>query len=128
MLAVPDHRAEMPVIAVADDDDAVLSSIKFSLEIEGFSVITFPDGQSMLDKLDCDDCACIILDQNMPGLTGMDAVAKLRRKGVTTPVILITSLPSAELKDRARLRAIEVVEKPLLGNQLIESIRKAIGR
>lgn len=116
------------MIAVAADDEAMLSSIKFSLEVEGFAVVTFPDGQAMLNGLDRADWACIVLDQNMPGFTAMDAVARLRRDGITVPIILTVSLPSAALRQSARLGAIELVEKPLLDDRLIEVIRDLLGR
>lgn len=128
MAPLAQHSAGRPIVVVADDDDAVLNSIKFSLEIEGFAVLTFADGQTMLDGIDKTRCACIVLDQNMPGLTGIAAATKLRQQGVATPVILITTGPSEDLRTAARQRKIQVVEKPLLGNQLIDSIHRAIGQ
>ena len=55
----------------------------------------------------------------------MELVDALRVRLVLTPVILITSHPSAALSARALKAAIPIVEKPLLGNVLIERIREA---
>ena len=64
----------------------------------------------------------------MPGLTGMDLIAKLRQHNVLTPAILILTQPNAALTARAKLAQIDIVEKPLLGNALVDRIREACGR
>jgi two-component system response regulator FixJ len=114
------------LVIVVDDDDAVRNSLKFSLEIEGFAVRLYSGSAELLAAPDVDECACLIIDQNMPGLTGLETVKKLRERRVTVPTILITGHPSAALRARARGAGADVVEKPLFGNALIEGIRGII--
>ena len=71
------------------------------------------------------DCNCFVIDQRMPGMTGMELVEVLRERLVLTPVILIISHRNAALNARAQKAAIPIVEKPLLGNALVERIREA---
>ena len=71
------------------------------------------------------DCNCFVIDQRMPGMTGMELVEVLRERLVLTPVILIISHASAALSARAQKAAIPIVEKPFLGNALVERIREA---
>jgi FixJ family two-component response regulator len=59
----------------------------------------------------------------MPGMNGLDVVGELRQRHVSVPAILITSHPSAALSRRAATAGIPIVEKPLLGDTLIERIR-----
>lgn len=73
------------------------------------------------------DCACFIIDEKLPGMTGLDVVAALRRQNVAAPVILITSHPTIVVKERAAKAGIPIVEKPLLGNALLERVRHATG-
>jgi len=114
------------LIVIVDDDAAVRNSLKFSLEIEGFAVRAFSVAADLLNAPDVLDCACLVVDQSMPGMTGLDLVAKLRDRRVSVPAILITSHPSAAVSDRAAHAGIPIVEKPLFGNSLTDTIRDAI--
>jgi len=118
-------KAKEPVIAVVDDDPAVCSSLKFSLELEGFAVRTYRNAAELLQDGNLDDCNCLVVDQRMPGMSGMELIAKLRERKVATPAILIISQPSDALSMRAAAAAIPIVEKPLLSNALVDRIREA---
>jgi FixJ family two-component response regulator len=122
------HEAALatPVIVVVDDDAAVRGSLKFALEIEGFAVRTYPKGADLLDDLRLADCACFIIDQKLPGMNGLDVVAELRKGHIAAPVILITSAPNIVVQQRAAQAGVPIVEKPLLGNALIDRVRDAI--
>ena len=111
------------VIAVVDHDPAVLASLQFALEVEGFGVRAYPDAQAMLAAGRFADYRCVIVDQNLPAMTGLDLVAQLRNQSVAVPVILITSRPSAVLRGRAEQAGVPIVEKPLLGNTLVDKVR-----
>ena len=115
-----------PVIVVVDDDAAVRGSLKFALEIEGFAVRTYPKGDDLLGDLRLGDCACFIIDQRLPGMNGLDVVAELRKERIAAPVILITSHPTNIVQERAARAGVPIVEKPLLGNALIDRVRDAI--
>jgi two-component system, LuxR family, response regulator FixJ len=117
--------AKRPVIAVVDDDPAVCSSLKFALELEGFAVCIYHSGAELLLADDLGDFNCFVVDQRMPGMTGMELVEVLRGRRVLTPVILLISHPNAALSARAKKAAIPIVEKPLLGNALVDCIREA---
>jgi two-component system, LuxR family, response regulator FixJ len=115
-----------PVIVVVDDDAAVRGSLKFALEIEGFAVRTYPKGADLLGDLRLADCACFIIDQKLPGMNGLEVVAELRKGHIAAPVILITSAPNNAVQQGAALAGVPIVEKPLLGNTLIDRVRDAI--
>lgn len=117
-----------PLVIVVDDDPAVCESLKFSLELEGFSVRTYGSGVELLRVDDFDACKCFVIDQRMPVMTGMELIAKLRDQKILTPAILIISHPSAALSARAATADIPIVEKPLLSNTLLDRIREACGR
>ena len=111
------------VVGVVDDDPAVRNSLKFSLEIEGFAVGVYAKAEDLLEEDDLSRFRCLVVDQHMPGLSGLDLVTKLRERQVTVPVILITTHPSKALVARARDAHVPIVEKPLLGNALLDGIR-----
>jgi two-component system, LuxR family, response regulator FixJ len=115
-----------PVIIVVDDDRAVRNSLQFSLEIEGFSVLTYADSRELLEDEALAESSCLVIDHNLPGMTGLDAIAELRERRVLVPAILITTHPSAATTERARKAEIPIVEKPLLENGLLEQIQAAL--
>jgi FixJ family two-component response regulator len=113
-----------PVIAVVDDDRAVCNSLKFSLELEGYSVRVYGSGPEFLAAGGFSDCKCFIIDQRMPGMSGMELIAELRERKVSTPAILIISQPNKVLSARAADARVPIIEKPLLNNALVEKIRE----
>jgi FixJ family two-component response regulator len=114
------------LVIVVDDDDAVRKSLKFSLEIEGFAVHLYAGGAELLDSGELGKCVCLVIDQNMPGMSGLETVRQLRDRKVSVPAILITGHPTAILRACASDAGVDIVEKPLFGNALIEGIRGVI--
>jgi FixJ family two-component response regulator len=114
----------LPLIAVIDDDLAVCSSLKFSLELEGFAVRVYHSGAEFLGAGSFRDCSCFIIDQRMPGMNGMELISELRGRNVSTPAILIISQLNKMLSSRAAEARVPIVEKPFLNNALIDKIRE----
>ena len=110
------------IVIVVDDDPAIRNSLKFSLEIEGFAVRTYACATELLDSSDFRFGRCFVIDQKMPGMSGLDLIANLRARHISAPAILITSQPTPTLTKRAVQADIPIVEKPLLGNALLEQI------
>src|SRR3954454_10350748 len=68
------------VVIVLDDDLAVRNSLKFSLEIEGFVVRSYATGAELLGAGDPAPCGCLVVDQHMPGMSGLDLIDLLRSR------------------------------------------------
>ena len=117
-----------PVVLVVDDDPAVRNSLKFSLQIEGFSVRAYASGSELLSDPDLPHHGCLVVDLKMPGMTGLDLVASLRERQVALPAILITTNPTAVVRRRAADAGVPVIEKPLLGDALSRGIHDALAR
>lgn len=112
------------VVWVVDDDPAVRMSLKFALEMEGFVVHTFSDAQSVLRENGIGRHASLVVDYRLPDTNGLDLVQRLRAKGVVAPAVMITSHPSEDLRRRAAALSVPIIEKPLLDNSLIATIRE----
>jgi two-component system, LuxR family, response regulator FixJ len=115
------------VVMVIDDDLAVRNSLKFSLEVEGFTVRSYATGAELLGAEDLTHCSCFVVDQKMPEMNGLDLIGLLRARHLFAPAILITSHPAPPLRERAREAGVPIVEKPLLGNVLLDKIRDLVG-
>jgi two-component system, LuxR family, response regulator FixJ len=110
-------------VAVIDDDPAVLESLKMLLEVAGYPVRTYPSAESFLEDRDASP-TCLILDHHMAQMTGLDLVERLRRAGVTVPVLLITGLSSPAIRARAAKLGVEkVLEKPPSEDDLLNFVR-----
>jgi FixJ family two-component response regulator len=116
-----------PLVIVVDDDAAVRNSLKFLLEIDGFAVRTYESAQELARGDDSSDCRCLIVDHEMPHMTGFELVAALRKEGSEIPVILISGNVTPALKTRASNLGVPVIEKAIMGDGLIELIRTTIG-
>lgn len=118
--------AVFPRIFLVDDDPAVRASLQFALELEGFSVDAYESGEALAGRDDLPADGCLILDYRLPGMDGLTLLALLRRREVAMPAVLITSNPKAALRKRAADAGVPIVEKPLMGNALADSVRRAL--
>lgn len=116
------------VVVIVDDDLAVCSSLKFSLELEGFDVRAYSSAAELLKAGDGTACDCFVIDQRMPEMNGMELIARLRDLQVWTPAILLVSHPNPAVSARAAKAKVPIIEKPLLGNALVEKILEACQR
>ncbi len=118
--------SQTPNVLVVDDDPAVCSSLKFSLELEGFTVRIFRGGPELLSATDLPSSGCLVIDYHMPSINGLDLLRRLRAQGNRMPAILITTAPDPALRVRAEGAGMALVEKPLLGDTLIDAIRSRV--
>ena len=116
-----------PVIAVVDDDAGVRDSLRFLLETAGHAVETYESGARFLAEARPARVACLVLDQKMPQVTGLELLARLRQRGFAMPALLVASEPGAVLTRRAaELGALGVLEKPLAQDDLLARIEAAV--
>jgi two-component system, LuxR family, response regulator FixJ len=101
----------------------LLAALRFSLEIDGYSVRAFPSGETLLQAWPGSGVGCLIVDHILPGISGLGVLETLRQRNVSVPAILITTHPSALFRRRAAELEAAVVEKPLLGDHLTRAIR-----
>ena len=116
------------LVAVVDDDDAVRDSLRFLLEVAGFCIATYASAAQFLQQAPLGELACLVVDQHMPGLTGLQMIARLRDQRANLPVALITGSPSADLiRGAQELGVAEVLEKPLDDDTLLGFVAGAVG-
>ncbi|HQT64231.1 MAG: DNA-binding response regulator [Acidocella sp. 20-57-95] len=115
-------------IALVDDDRNILISVQMTLEQEGFSVVTYTDGESALQALLAKPVDLAVLDIKMPRMDGMELLQKLRARSAM-PVIFLTSKDD-ELDELMGLRlgADDYITKPFSQRLLLERIRALLRR
>ena len=115
-----------PLIGIVEDDAAVLHSLEFALQAEGYAVRPF---QTAEDARGCDallHADCIVLDYGLPGTTGVALLRALRGRGMGCPAIVIASNPTAQCRRESREVGAPLIEKPLMGEDLSAGIRAAL--
>jgi FixJ family two-component response regulator len=119
---------EPPMIFVVDDDSSVCHATSRLLSAAGFRARTFPNAEALLDSRSLAEAACLILDINLPGISGLELAARLRRNGTAAiPVIFITAYDQPAYADAARaLDALAYLPKPFTGNDLLGAIRRRL--
>ena len=115
-------------VVVVDDNPAVLGALKFALELEGFSVADYRSGSELLAQSELPQAGCLVIDFRLPDMDGLALLGALRDRAIDLPAVLITSHPTQGLRGRAATVAVPIIEKPLLGNALLEAIESALTR
>lgn len=113
-------------IILVNGDAAVRGALSFSLELDGFAVQTYPDAE-MAATGAFPRSGCLVVDQDLPGMGGLDLVDVLRTRSVTLPAVLIATNPDARTRRRAARAGVAIIEKPILGEALVDGVRAALG-
>jgi two-component system, LuxR family, response regulator FixJ len=117
----------MPVIYVADDDPAVLGSVRFLLETDGFDVRTFEGAASLLSAVVSHAADCFVIDYKMPNMNGIDLAIQLRQRVIVAPIILVTGYLDDTIPAKAAAAGVShVLLKPHLEESLVGHIREII--
>lgn len=116
-------------VCVVDDDPGVRDSLRMMLEAYGFAVATCRSGGEFLAGNRYRRIGCLIVDQQMPEMTGLDVCAVMQSEGLAVPTILITGRLVPAVFRRARaLGVMAVLEKPFAPSRLVELVRAGLGR
>jgi FixJ family two-component response regulator len=117
------------MIVIVDDDDAVRSAIDRLLRSMGHQVATFATAEDFLNSKRISETSCLITDVQMPGMSGIDLLARLKEGGHHIPVIVISAFPDDHVRDRAiQLGACAFLRKPFGQAVLTDCLVKAINK
>lgn len=112
---------------VVDDDESVADSLQALFETFGFKVRLYTSGAEFLADERGRLAGCLIIDQHMPGISGLDVVDRLRKQGIQVPTILISGRLDGSVRQRAaRLGVRELLDKPVAAGRLVELIRTTL--
>ena len=113
-----------PLVSVVDDDESIRESLPDLLNEFGYSARTFSSALEFLASDALDKTKCLLLDIAMPGMTGIELQAELRRRDKRIPIIFITATRDERTLARAvELGAAACLIKPFSDTALMEELR-----
>lgn len=114
-------------ICIVDDDEAVADSLKALLETFGFAVRSYGSGVDFLADDPVHKAGCLVIDQQMPGMSGLDVIDQLQREGIRLPIILISGRLDPNTRERAAsLGVTKIVDKPFAAASLVSVIKATL--
>ena len=117
-----------PHVALVDDDMDVRVSLQALLRSFGYRVSLYADAQALLHA-GVRDVDCVVSDVQMPGIDGLELLARLRADAGAPPCILMTAFTDAHVRANAlRSGAACFLAKPVDADELVGGIVKATGQ
>ena len=89
------------MVMIIDDDAEMRAMLRDFLMSEGFRVREAPTGDLVIDSLESEEPAAVVLDKEMPGVNGLDILAYVQHRRPSIPVILITAFGGPEVRAEA---------------------------
>ncbi len=119
----------MPKLLLADDDEKLLENISEWLSAQGFTVETAQDGTAASILMRTVEYDVIVIDWEMPGMTGPEVCQEYRNSNGQTPVLMLTGRGAIEEKEKGFLSgADDYLTKPFHAKELLLRIRSLLGR
>jgi FixJ family two-component response regulator len=121
------HPTLDPTVFVIDDDASVRKSLSRLLRSAGYTTETFASAEEFLRREHFNGIGCLLLDVQMPGLTGMDMQEELNKADYHMPIIFITGHGDIPMSVEAMKKgAVDFLTKPFDDKQLLQAVEKAI--
>ena len=127
--AIVDVAPDGRTVAVVDDDSRVREVTVSMLELLGYRIECWSDGESFLQDLGTGDPPdCILLDMTMPGLLGSQVFVRIRESGITSPVIIMSGFSSRESMSHFQGEMPRYfLHKPFSTSQLRDALSTVLG-
>ena len=114
-------------ILIVDDEQSILSTLKGSLEDEGFSTVLASTGENALKIIDSQEIDLVLLDVWLPGKDGLEVLKEIKKTDPGTAVVIMTGHGTIDTAVKAlKLGAMDFIEKPLDLNKIIVTINNAL--
>jgi FixJ family two-component response regulator len=117
------------IVFVVDDDPSIREAVKSLISLAGLRVETFGTAQEFLRSERPNLPGCVVLDVELPGLSGLDLQRELTAHGIKLPIIFITGYGDIPMSVRAmKAGALEFLTKPFRDQDLLDAIQQALER
>ena len=116
-----------PLIRVIDDDLDLLNSVEFLLKCEGYEVAAYTDAQEFLRADSPSRPGCLVLDEQMPIMTGQELQSELNARKSVLPIIFLTAHGDIDMAVQTMIRvAVDFQQKPIKPEKFLISVARAV--
>jgi FixJ family two-component response regulator len=124
-----ESRESEPVIAIVDDDPSAREGLQSLIQSAGWRAETFASAQEFLARPGATAPSCLVLDLQMPGLSGLDLQKRMAEVGLEIPIVFLTGHGNIPASVKAmKAGAVEFLTKPFDEEELLQAIQEAIER
>lgn len=117
------------LIRVVDDDDALREALIFVLKMEGWEVAAYASGGDFLRSDTPSKPGCVVLDVQMPGMTGVEVQQVMNERGINLPIVFLTGHGDIDMAVMTMQDGeADFIQKPLDNERLLRSIETAAYR
>ena len=119
--------SEDALVFIVDDDKSVSDALTLLLRIDGFKTQNFGDGASLLEAVRFDKPACVILDLQLPGQSGLAVLQNLSEMKFAAPIIVMSGQSDIATAVAAMKNgALDFLEKPFPASAMLDRVRDAV--
>jgi FixJ family two-component response regulator len=122
------NDAQTRLVFVVEDDDEVRVSTRTLLEASGYVVREFASGEEVIAAGDASTAGCLVLDQDLSGISGLDLIRRLRADGVQTPAIMVSGNGKQLVAAATRAGIDAVLRKPISAEALEQWLEHIFSR
>ena len=122
-------RKSEAVIAIVDDDPSVRRGLERLIRSAGWKAEAFASAQEFLARPRSEAPSCLVLDLQLPGLSGLDLQKRMAEAGLETPIVFLTGHGNIPASVQAmKAGAVEFLTKPVEEQDLLKAIQEAVER
>ena len=126
---MPELREPKAVIAIVDDDPSVQRGLQRLIRSAGWKAETFASAQEFLARSQAESPNCVLLDLQLPGLSGLDLQKRMVEVGLEIPIVFLTGHGDIPASVQAmKAGAVQFLTKPVDEQELLQAIEEAVER
>ncbi|MDR1994782.1 response regulator [Azonexus sp.] len=115
------------VVYIVDDDADIRDALALLMRSAGLSAASFPSARDFLARVTPRDSGCLVLDIRMPGTSGIELQAEMRKRRIELPIIFLTGHGDVPLAVKAlKAGAADFIQKPLEEHRLVMAVTQAL--
>jgi FixJ family two-component response regulator len=119
--------SKLPIVSIVDDDESVRESLPDLVRAMGFTAYAFSSAEEFLSSSYMSETKCLILDIEMPGMSGPELLEELKLVARQIPIVIITGLLRETVRtEMLELGAVECLIKPFKDKDLLCAINSAL--
>ena len=126
-MAMTRTRSKPFVVSIVDDDEAIRNALGNLFESVGLNVESFASAEQFMDFREANESSCLILDVQLPRMSGLELQRQLSGDANAVPIIFMTAHSDERVRERAlQAGAVAIFQKPFNSEALLNAIHSVL--